>query len=252
MANRSRWLLVVLIACFMLSSARFVAAQGSGYSIVAVMPDGGVVIRGPNGTHLYNVPAGTTFSVDGKPTSVADLRPGNQISGDLSGISSWHGTTVLVNEELNARIAAMAGNSMLITGARGTRAYQWKEANDIHILKEGKEIDPLTLKVGDVITGMIVTKAAPSTQGSTRMTMAESAPAPKPAAAPPPRAAAAPAPPPPAPAAAPAPAPAEAPKVKKLPKTASSVPLAALIGAAFVAAGALTTIRRRRLSGRSV
>ena len=179
-----RWPLATFVSCLLLSAA--VLSAQDAYTVVAVMPSGAVVLRGPGGVMQYDVPAGTMFSVDGKSTSVADLRPGMTVSGREAGISNWHTTSVTVNEELNAQIVAMAGNSMLIRGQRGVRKYQWSDAGDIHIVKDGKEVDPLTLKVGDVITGMIVTKAAPSKMASSMtQTKMESAPAPKAAPAPP-------------------------------------------------------------------
>jgi LPXTG-motif cell wall-anchored protein len=239
MTSRSRSVLVLLAACFMLSFAGIAAAQ---YSVVAVMPDGTVVLRGPSGVRSYTVPAGTTFTADGKSgVAVADLKPGMTVSGKESGIDTWKGTDVMVHQELNAEVKAVAGNSLLIKGAKGVEKYTWNEASDITIVKDGKVVDASALHVGDRITGMIVQK---STAPPKPVAVAHAAPAPAPApkkVAPAPTAAPAPAPAP-APAEAPAPAPA-----KKLPKTASEVPAAGLLGVLALAAGAgLTAIRKSR------
>lgn len=242
MTIRPRSVFVLLAACLMLAFAGVASAQQ--YSVVAVMPDGTVVLNGPTGVKSYAVPPGTTFNADGQAgVSVADLKPGMKVSGMESGLASWKTTDVMVHQELNAKVMAIAGNSMLIRGSKGVEKYEWKDASDITIVKDGKVVDASSIHVGDRITGMIVQKAVPG------MTHAPVAVAQKPAPAPVHRAAPAPAPTA-APAAAPAPAPAEAPApapAKKLPKTASQVPLAGLAGLLALAAGAgLTAIRKSR------
>jgi LPXTG-motif cell wall-anchored protein len=174
------------------------------------------------------------------------------ITGQESGIASWKSTDVMVHEEVKAKVMAVAGNSLLIRGAKGVEKYEWQDASDITIVKDGKVVDASAIHVGDRITGMIVQKAAPGAAPAAVAQKAAPAPAPAPAKkaepAPAPAAAAAPAPAP-APAAAPAasaPAPAPA-KAKKLPKTASEVPAFGLAGLAALAAGAsLTAIRKNR------
>jgi LPXTG-motif cell wall-anchored protein len=225
----------------MLSVAGVAAAQ---YTVVAVMPDGTLVLKGPTGTKSYQVPAGTMFNANGQANvAVADLKPGMTVSGMESGIASWKTTDVMVHQELNAKVMAVAGNSMLIRGSKGVEKYEWQDASDITIVKDGKVVDASSIHVGDRITGMIVQKAVAPPPAPA---VAQAAPAPAPKkAAPAPAPAAAPA----APAPAPAPAaePAPAPAKKKLPKTASEVPAAGLLGVLALAAGAgLTAIRKSR------
>lgn len=249
--TRSRFFVVALAAVAMLAFAGVASAQ---YTVVAVMPDGTVVLKGPQGTKSYAVPAGTTFNADGKAgVAVADLKPGMSVTGLESGIANWKATDVMVHQELNAKVMAVAGNSLLIRGAKGVEKYEWQDASDITIVKDGKVVDASAIHVGDHITGMIVQKAAPGKAAPAPVAVAQkpapAAPAPAPAkkAEPAPAPAAAPAPAP-APAAAPAAAPAPAPaKAKKLPKTASEIPAFGLAGLAALAAGAaLTTIRKSR------
>lgn len=247
--TRSRCLILAVAAVAMLAFAGVASAQ---YTVVAVSPDGNVILKGPDGTRSYQVPAGTTFNADGNAgVAVADLKPGMKITGLESGIASWKGTDVMVHEELNAKVMAVAGNSLLIRGRKGVEKYEWQNASDITIVKDGKVVDASSIHVGDHITGMIVQKAAPGQKAAAPVAVAEKpAPAPAPApkkAAPAPAPAAAPAPAP-APAAAPAEAPAPAPAhAKKLPKTASEVPAAGLAGiVALAAAAALTSIRKAR------
>jgi hypothetical protein len=241
MTIRSRSVLVVLAACLMLSLAGIAAAQ---YSVVAVMPDGTVVLRGPSGVRSYQVPAGTMFTADGNANvGVADLKPGMKVTGLESGIASWKATDVMVHQELNAEVVAAAGNSLLIKGSKGVEKYEWTNASDITIVKDGKVVDASAIHVGDRITGMIVQKSTAPPKPAPVAVAQSSAPAPAPAkkAAPKPAPAAAPAP-------APAPAPAEAPApAKKLPKTASEVPLAGVAGSlALATAAGLATLRKSR------
>jgi LPXTG-motif cell wall-anchored protein len=251
-----RSILVALAAMCMLAVAGAATAQ---YTVVAVMPDGSAIMRGPDGkVHAYEVPAGTMFNADGRTNvAVADLKPGMKVTGMESGIASWKSTDVMVHQELNAKVVAAAGNSLLIRGSKGTERYEWQNASDITIVKDGAVVDASSIKVGDRITGMIVQKAGPSSTAKFEMAKEEpkaAAPAEKPAMA----AAAKPAPKPaePAPAAAPAthqpaPAPAAAPAAepapaKKLPKTGSPLPLLELAGALSMLAGA--GVRRLRRS----
>jgi len=158
--TRSRSALVVLAACLMLAITGIASAQ---YSVVTVLPDGTVVLKGPNGVHSYQVPAGTMFNANGNAnTAVADLKPGMTLTGVESGIATWKGTDVMVHEELNAEVVSKAGNTMLIRGSKGVEKYEWALASDITIVKDGKVVDASSINVGDRITGMIVQKAAPS------------------------------------------------------------------------------------------
>jgi hypothetical protein len=240
--KKSLW--VFIGACVMLASAAIVSAQAS-YTVVAVMPDGTVVLRGPSGVRSYQVPAGTTFNADGNAnTAIADLKPGMKVTGLESGIASWHGTDVMVHQELNAEVVAKAGNSMMIRGAKGVEKYQWTAASDITIVKDGKVVDASSINVGDRITGMIVQKSAAPSKPVAVAQAPAAAPAPVKKAAPAPAPTAAPAP---APAPAAAPAPEPAPAKKKLPKTATELPLVGFAGLLSLAAGVgLTAIRKSR------
>jgi LPXTG-motif cell wall-anchored protein len=241
----------------MLCMAGVATAQ---YTVVAVMPDGAAILRGPDGkVRSYQVPAGTAFTADGKAgVTVADLKPGMKVSGIESGVKSWSATDVMVHQELNAKVVAAAGNSLLIRGSKGAERYEWQNASDITIVKDGAVVDASSIKVGDRITGMIVQKAGPSS--TAHMTMAKSEPE-KPAAAaekpaPAAKPAARPAEPPPAAASTQSTsttttsstATTEAPAMhhKKLPKTGSPLPLLELAGALSMLAGA--GVRRLRRS----
>ena len=69
-----RSILVALAAVCMLAVAGAAMAQ---YTVVAVMPDGATIMRGPDGkVRSYQVPAGTTFNADGKAQHIiVNYRP---------------------------------------------------------------------------------------------------------------------------------------------------------------------------------
>lgn len=167
MTTRSRFVSVLFAAFVMLAFAGIASAQ---YTVVTVLPDGTVVLRGPSGVRSYQVPAGTMFNADGKSgTAVADLKPGMKVTGLESGIANWKATNVMVHEELNAEVVAKAGNSMMIKGAKGVNKYEWKSTSDITIVKDGKVVDASAINVGDRITGMVIQKAvagAPDTSAA--------------------------------------------------------------------------------------
>ena len=244
--KKSLW--VFIAACIMVVSTGIASAQAA-YTVVTVLPDGTLILRGPSGVRSYTVPPGTTFNADGNAgTALANLKPGMKVTGLESGIANWHATDVMVHEELNAEVVAKAGNSMMIRGQKGVEKYQWSAASDITIVKDGKVVDASSINVGDRITGMVVQKstAPPKPVAVAAAPAAAPAPAPMkkaaPAPAPAPTAAPAPAP---APAAAPAPEP--APAKKKLPKTATELPLVGFAGLLALGAGAgLTAIRKNR------
>jgi hypothetical protein len=247
MSSRWRSILVASAVVGMLCIAGVATAQ---YTVVAVMPDGSAVMRGPDGkVRSYQVPTDTKFNADGKTgLGVADLKPGMKVTGMESGITHWQATDVMVHQELNAKVVAVAGNSLLIRGAKGTERYEWQNASDMTIVKDGQVVDAGSIHVGDRITGMIVQKAGPTS--TAHMTMEKAPPAEKPAPAPAAKPAEKPAPaakaehapaPAPAPAAEPAPA-----RHKKLPKTATPLPLLELAGALSMAAG--MGLRRLRKS----
>jgi hypothetical protein len=248
---KSRWSTAFLAAVLTVLAAGFASAQDESYTVVAVTPDG-IVLKGPTGTAIYDVPAGTMFNADGNTVALADLKPGMKVTGKSSAIGSWGTTKVMVNQALNAEVVAVTGNSILIRGPKGVNKYEWKDASDFRIMKDGVQIDPSSLKVGDRITGMIVAKAGPhhtaAPAAAPAAVAAAPAPAPKPTHAPPPPAPAAAAAPAPAPAAAPAPAP--APAKKKLPKTASEIPLVGLMGALSLAAGVGLSLSRKSRSAK--
>jgi len=203
-----------------------------------------VVLQGNEGTREYTVPDGFKFQMDGKDVGVADLKPGMSVAAAVT--TTTTSTPVTVTQIRKGKVLKVSGQTVIVRGPDGIRRFDQADLDKRHVkLKNaaGKDIELHQLKDGDVFTAVIVTDAPPKVVSEREAkAMAQSAPAaaPQAAAAPPPSA--------PAPAAAPAPAPAPAP-AKKLPKTASLVPLVGAAGVmTLLAALALTLARRVRHS----
>jgi LPXTG-motif cell wall-anchored protein len=202
-----------------------------------------VVARTDRGIREVTLPADFKVNVDGKDVGVADLKPG--MKGTAMVATTTTSTPVTVTEVRNADVMAVAGNSVIVKGQNGLKKYTLDDVNDknITIMKDGKNVNISDLRVGDKLTATIITRHPPKVSSTTEIKSA-SASAPAAPAAAPHAAAAAPAP---APAAAAAAAPAPAHEhAKKLPKTASNLPVVALLGALSLAIGASLTLRRVR------
>ena len=189
----------------------------------------------------YTIPDGFKFQFEGRDIGVADLKPGMKVSATVTTTTTT--TPVTVTEIRKGKVLAVVGDDVIVRGPQGVRRFsnQDARARNATIMRDGKQISLSDLHVGDVFTAVIVTDHPPKVV-SAREAKAYASEEPKPAAAP--ATAAAPAP---APAQAPAAAPAPAP-AKKLPKTASRIPLVGLMGALSIAVGlGLSLVRRSRV-----
>ena len=181
-------------------------------------------------TRQHTVPDGFYFQMNGKNVTLADLKPGDQITAVIT--ETKEVTPVTVTKVVKGKVIESSMDSILVQNAKGQLVkYSAKDAaaNDVTIIQNGQVVPLSSLKAGDQLTATIVTKYPP--QVSTLTSVDAKVTQPKP---------------PPAPAAAPA-APqavAAAPKPTKLPKTASPLPLAGLVGGLLILVGAGLTLRR--------
>ena len=200
-----------------------------------------VVGRDLNGkTAEYTVPDGFKFENEGKEIGVADLKPGMKVKATITTTTTT--TPVTVTEIRKGTVLKVSGDNVIVRGPLGVRRFSNEDAakHGAKIMRDGKEIALSDLREGDNFTAVLVTDHPPTVVSEREAkAYATNAPAAAPAAA------SAPAPAPaPAPAAAPAAAPAPAP-AKHLPKTATQLPLVAVMGALLLAAGfGLSRVRR--------
>jgi hypothetical protein len=198
--------------------------------------DGKVVVKMDDGSVREFTPKpGKTIMVDGKETGYADLKVGTVLTADF--VKTATTVPVKTTEIRNATVVKVAGSTLIVRGEDGYKSHTIPAG--FKFLVDGKEVGIDQLTPGMRLTATIVSTSTKTVSESEIKGVAGAAPA---APAPP---AAAPAPPPPAPVAEAAPAP--APEPKKLPKTASPLPLVALGGALSLLAGlGLRSFRRSR------
>ena len=201
----------------------------SGNTVVFIL-DGKVQQR--------EMPADFKIDVGGQMVPLSALKPGQKVM-----IERTTTTTVLPPEKVttvrNGEVVSAIGKTLVYREGGVNKSVV--VPSDFKFIVDGKHVGMSELKPGMKLTATIVKE----TPGKVVESKAVKAAAPAPAA--PPAPAAAPAPPPPAPAAAAAPAPAPAPAAepaKKLPKTASPMPLVGLAGGALFLLG--SALRRRR------
>jgi LPXTG-motif cell wall-anchored protein len=215
------------------------------FEIVSV--DGNkVVVKGQKGAQEITVPPDFQLTVDGKPVSVADLKPGMKGAARITTTTTV--TPVTVTEVKNGEVMKVTGNSILVRGEKGIQMFTEGDVakRGVKIMRDGQPLEFTSLREGDKLTATIVTSRPPTvmTERQVQASMQSvpaAAPAGRPVAAGAPANA-------PAPAGAATTGSAPAP-ARRLPKTGSALPLLGLLGAALVTLGAALTARRRLSPG---
>lgn len=182
-------------------------------------------------TREYTVAPTQKFMMDGKEIALADIKPGMKLTAVVETTTKPVLVTTTVIK--NGRVIRAAGGMFIVEQADGFHMYKVLPGSTFIVNGQPTTID--NIQEGMILTATIVPKETKIvTEQELKTVYAKPAPPPAPQAA---------APPPPPP---PAPAPAPAAK-KKLPKTASPVPLAGLGGALSLLAGlGLRSLRRSR------
>ena len=193
------------------------------------------------------MPADFRFNVDGKMLSVQELKPG--MAGTATITTKTTVTPVTVTEVKNGTVMKNLGTSIIVRTDGGMKMFSQGDIDKrgIKIMREGKPAEISDFRDNDKLTATIVTTKPPRvmTEKEVNATLAKSG-----GGAGTPAAAAA------AGAATAAPSTAAAPShsaaatsgaaPKKLPKTASPLPVLGLAGLASLVAGLGLTVRRRR------
>ena len=198
--------------------------------------DHSVIVKGDDGVvKEYQVKPGATAMVDGKEVGLADLKIGTTLHVTFNTVEKP--VVVKTTTIKDGEVVRVQGANLVTKEADGFHTYVVPKGFKFNV--DGKETGIESLGPGMKLNATIVhtsTKMTTETQRSKASGAAPAEPAPAPVAA--------------APAPAPAPvaaAPAEpaAPAKKKLPKTASPMPLVGLLGGLSVVAGAgLRRLRR--------
>jgi hypothetical protein len=152
--------LVVLTAG--VSSAQTTAAtEVKKFEVIAV--DGNdLVVRLPEGTRQINVPPGFVFTVNGKPLSVTDLKPG--MSGTATITTTTTVTPVTVTEVKSGTVALVSGTAVYVRTPEGVRLFTQSELDKrgIKIFVDGKPRAVNELHEGNKLTATIITTKPPS------------------------------------------------------------------------------------------
>ena len=236
--------LVLLTAGVSSAQTTSAATEVKKFEVIAV--DGNdLVVRLPEGTRQINVPPGFVFTVNGKPLSVNELKPG--MSGTATITTTTTVTPVTVTEVKSGTVALVSGTAVYVRTPEGVRLFTQSELDKrgVKIFVDGKPRAVSELHEGNRLTATIVTTKPPSivTEKEVQATLAKAGAAPAASAGPAARPA-------PVPSAAQAGAPASpaqqpvATTARRLPSTAGSLPTVALAGLALLAIGAFATRRR--------
>jgi hypothetical protein len=223
------------------------------FQVIAV--DGNqLVVRLPEGTRELTVPDDFRFNIDGKMVSVHELKPG--MAGTATITTRTTVTPVTVTEVKNGTVLQVVGTSIIVRTDEGVKMFTQSDIDKrgVKIMRSGKPAQISEFRANDRLTATIVTSKPPRvmTDKEVQATLAQSgggagSPA---AGAGTPAAAAAPAP----STAQGAGAPSQAAAAtsgsgaapRKLPKTASPLPVLGLTGLASLVAGLGLTVRRHR------
>ncbi|HUM11644.1 MAG TPA: hypothetical protein VLT82_11895 [Myxococcaceae bacterium] len=190
--------------------------------IVEAVAGNKVIINEADGLHEYTLPDGFKFQLDGQPVGVDQIKPGMKVGALITDKITTRQVTV--TRIASATVMQVAPGGIVVKNEKGDlKSYNFKDAagNDIYFVRDGKEVSLRSVKKGERLTGTFVT-TLPPTQTAQRSVVAKAVAPPEPApaevaAATPPR---------------------------RLPKTASPLPLLGLI--ALVSGGIALTLRAAR------
>ena len=153
--------LVVLTAGVSSAQTASTSSEVKTFEVIAV--DGNdLVVRLPEGTRQINVPPGFVFTVNGKPMSVSDLRPG--MSGTATITTTTTVTPVTVTEVKSGTVALVSGTAVYVRTPEGVRLFTQSELDKrgVKIFVDGKPRAVSELHEGDRLSATIVTTKPPS------------------------------------------------------------------------------------------
>jgi LPXTG-motif cell wall-anchored protein len=230
--------MVAFMAGAVSAQTRTTSTELKQFEVVSV--DGNrVVVKGEEGAREITVADDFRLTVDGQPIAVRDLRPG------MKGTARITTTTVVipvqVTEVKNGEVVKVVGSSVIVRTPEGNKMFSESDVSKrgVKITIDGKPVALSDLREGTKLTATIVTTGTPRVmterEVDAAIQSAARAEAPAPTAAAPVTTAR-------------RDSPAGAAPARRLPKTASPLPLVAVVGVASSALGLLLTIRRRRRS----
>jgi hypothetical protein len=189
-----------------------------------------VLVKEADGLHEYTVPEGFKFQMNGRDVGVSELQPGATVNAVITDRTTVKDVVTTTN--VSGTVAQIAPGGIVVKTANNElKSYDFKDenGNDVRLSFNGKDISLRDVKVGDKLQGTIVTRYGPQTTTLRSATASVTPPAPPPAEP------------------TPAPAVAAAAPARRLPRTASPLPLVgALAAVALLTAAGLRAARLRR------
>ena len=250
MQHNNRGLVIVGAVAMLGVMAGFVEAQKADVKQVEIVSVDGnsVVVRGDQGTEQIAVTDDVHLTVDGRPISVRDLKPGMKGTARTT-ITTSVATPVQQSTDVKRGEIVKRRGTSVIAKMPETKTYTDEElaAQNIPVTVAGKPVKMSSLWEGTKLVETTVTTTPERVATERHVELVLAAP-------PATRAEATP------PVTEPAPEPVattgtnpepEAQVARQLPRTASLLPALGLFGAASSAAGLLLTMRRRRSGNKS-
>src|SRR5262249_54003669 len=123
-----------------------------------------VLVKEADGIHEYVVPEGFQFQANGQSISAADLKPGMRVDAVINERTTVRDVTTVAT--VNGTVKQVAPGGIVVQDSKNNlKSYDFKDAdgNDIKMVMDGKEVPLRDVKLGDRLAGTIVTKYAPQT-----------------------------------------------------------------------------------------
>ena len=154
---------VAALACLIgIASAQTTTTKSETRKFEIIAVDGNqLVVRGPDGTREITVPADFRFTVDGKPLSVQQLKPGMAGTATISTTTTV--TPVTVTEVKNGTVMQASGNSIIVRTDEGFKAFTQGDIDKrgIKIMRAGKPAGVSDFRAGDKLSAVIITTMPP-------------------------------------------------------------------------------------------
>jgi hypothetical protein len=136
------------------------SSQTKAFEVIAV--DGNLLIVNlPEGTREINVPAGFTFTVNGQPLTVQQLKPG--MKGTAVITTKTTVTPVTVTEVKSGTVMQSSGNSIIVRTGDQVKMFTQGDIDKrgVKILRDGRPATISDFRQGDQLTATIVTSMPP-------------------------------------------------------------------------------------------